>query len=219
MKELRYTLICDGSSDVALLPLLTWLLREHHVECAIQPEWADLRRLPKPPRGLANKIKQGLDLFPCDLLFVHRDAEREPREVRVAEIRKAVAETVKFAPIPPQVCVVPVRMQEAWLLFDEAALRRAAGNPNGKQPLQFPTIAKWEQLPDPKNVLYDLLREASGLHGSRRKKFRVDVGARRVAEFISDFAPLRILPAFNALETDLENLITAQGWASPLMTE
>jgi hypothetical protein len=216
MKELRYTLLCDGPSDAVLLPLLTWLLREHHIECAIQPAWADLRRLPNPPKGLADKIERSLDLYPCDLLFVHRDAEREPREVRVDEIHKAVEQAAKFVSIPLQVCVVPVRMQEAWLLFDEAALRRAAGNPNGRQPLQLPPTARLEQLPNPKNDLHELLREASGLHGSRRKKFRVDVGARRVAEFINDFAPLRALSAFTALEADIENMIKAQGWDSAL---
>lgn len=212
MNELRYTLICDGSSDVVLLPLLTWLLREHHVECAIQSEWADLRRLPNPPRRLADKIKLSVDLFPCDLLFIHRDAERELHEVRVTEIHKAVAEAIKLISVPPQVCVVPVRMQEAWLLFDEAALRRAGGNPNGKQSLQLPPLAKLEQLPNPKNDLHELLREASGLHGSRRKKFRVDVGSRRVAESIEDFAPLRALSAFNALEADIQKVVNEQGW-------
>ncbi|MEH2437636.1 MAG: hypothetical protein V7K25_25980 [Nostoc sp.] len=42
MKELCYTLLSDGSSDKALMPILTWLLREHQVECAIQSNWADL---------------------------------------------------------------------------------------------------------------------------------------------------------------------------------
>ena len=212
MKELRYTLLSDGSSDVALLPALTWLLREHHVEFAIQPEWADLRRLPNPPRGLTNKIKQSLDLYPCDLLFVHRDSEREPRETRVNEIYQAVAETAKSMAIPPQVCVVPVRMQEAWLLFDESALRMAASNPNGRHPLLLPEITRLEQLPNPKNHLYELLREASGLYGRRRKQFPVHVGVRRVAEFISDFTPLRALPAFTALEVDIAKVIKEQGW-------
>lgn len=35
MNEIRYTLLSDGSSDKALLPILTWLLRLHGVECAI----------------------------------------------------------------------------------------------------------------------------------------------------------------------------------------
>lgn len=81
MNQLRYTLVSDGSSDAALIPILTWLLRNKGLRKAIQSEWADLRQLrwqSKPT--LADKICQGVVLYPCELLFVHRDAERETRE-------------------------------------------------------------------------------------------------------------------------------------------
>lgn len=42
MRDLRYTLVADGSSDVALLPILTWLLRRNGVALSIQATWADL---------------------------------------------------------------------------------------------------------------------------------------------------------------------------------
>ncbi|MHC5830744.1 MAG: hypothetical protein ACYT04_86055, partial [Nostoc sp.] len=110
-------------------------------DCAIQSNWADLRRLPKPPKKLLPRIINSLELYPCNLLFIHRDAEREPREKRITEILEALQEAVKKSVVvPPHVCVIPVRMQEAWLLFDEAALRKAAGNPSGRQPLQLPDI-------------------------------------------------------------------------------
>ena len=48
MRELRYTLVTNGSSDTALLPILTWLLKMQGVSCAIQAEWADLRQLHLP---------------------------------------------------------------------------------------------------------------------------------------------------------------------------
>ena len=84
MTELRYTLVTDGSSDIALVPILTWLLRENGIEYAIQSEWADLSRIPhQKRRRLEDKIRWSLELYPCDLLFVHRDAEREPRENRM----------------------------------------------------------------------------------------------------------------------------------------
>ena len=215
MNELRYTLLSDGSSDKALIPILTWLLREHHVECAIQPRWADLRRLPKPklPKTLSSRIISSLDLYPCDLLFIHRDAEKQPRSFRVAEIQEAMEKAGEslFVPI---VCVVPVRMQEAWLLFDEAALRRASGNPRGRQPLQLPDLARVEQMPDPKNELYSLLQTASGLTGRRLKDFPVRERAQRVAELIDDFTSLRVLSAFSELEAELEQVIQMQGWCS-----
>ena len=212
MKELRYTLLSDGSSDRALIPLLTWLLRTHRVECAIHPRWADLRRVPKPPKKLSERISLSLALYPCDLLFIHRDAEKEPHEVRVAEIKKAISEALKSVRVPPAVCVVPVRMQEAWLLFDEAALRRAAGNPHGRRLLHLPASAKVEQLPDPKSILHELLREASELTGRRLKDFPVRERAQRVAGLIDDFAPLRTLTAFKALEAEIEQVLKAPGW-------
>ena len=48
MQELRFTLVADGSSDRAILPVLVWLLREHFGGILIQPEFSDLRRLPNP---------------------------------------------------------------------------------------------------------------------------------------------------------------------------
>ncbi len=211
MKQLRYTLLTDGSSDKALLHILTWLLRTHQVECAIQPTWADLRRLPKPPKKLSEKIQSSIELYPCDLLFIHRDAERESPEKRVAEIEQALSDISSIV-LPPTVCVVPVRMQEAWLLFDEVALRKAAGNPRGRMSLQLPDISKIEQLPDPKDTLHGLLRQASGLAGRRLQKLSVYELVHRIAELIEDFSPLRNLPAFNALEAKIQEIIEQQGW-------
>ncbi|MCJ7687521.1 MAG: DUF4276 family protein [Desulfobacteraceae bacterium] len=167
MDEIRYTLISDGSSDRALLPILTWILREKGDIRRVQPEWADLRRLPQPPQTLRERILSAIDLFPCDLLFIHRDAEREDPESRYREIRNALQEATKLGFQAPAVCVVPVRMTEAWLLFDEPAIRFAAGNPNGKNPLDMPDLSIIEQVSDPKDVLFEILREASGLRGRR----------------------------------------------------
>src|SRR6476646_10612620 len=101
MRELRYTLLSDGSSDRALLPVLTWLLHEHTFEHAIQSEWADLRRLPKVPRTLTDRIRKSIELYPCDLLFVHRDAEREPHAVRRNEIWQAIEVVSRLIESPP----------------------------------------------------------------------------------------------------------------------
>src|SRR5262245_33599477 len=94
MSELRYTLAPDGPTERALIPIRSWLLTHQNVTCAIQPEVADPSRLPnRPTQGrlppLAWRIQQAIDLFPCDVLFVHRDAEGEPRENRLNEIEIA----------------------------------------------------------------------------------------------------------------------------------
>ena len=213
MKKLSYTLLSDGSSDKALMPILTWLLRENQVNCAIQAEWAELRHLPEVPKPLAQKIIKSLELYPCDLLFIHRDAEKEPRENRVIEIHNALKE-VQQSVIVPQVyiCVIPVRMLEAWLLFNEAAIRKAAGNPRGKEQLQIPDIRRLQQLPDPKNDLHQLLSIASGLTGRRQKQFNVHEKIHRLADLIDDFSPLRNLSAFQELETEIQQVIQTQCW-------
>lgn len=208
MTEFRFTLLSDGSSDQVLSPILVWLLRRQNVARAIQPAWADLRWLRRPPVDLAGRIALTLELYPCDLLFVHRDAEGAPLAARRAEILQALS--VERA--APAVCIVPVRMQEAWLLFDEPAIRHAAGNPSGTQPLAMPRMRDLEVLPDPKTLLHELLREASGLYGRRRRRFSVQTGARRVVEFIEDFSPLLELSAFQALDCDLREIVQDHGW-------
>ena len=214
MKDLRYTLLSDGSSDQALIPILTWLLQKLGVRSAIQPAWADLRRLRKPPNRLEERIRTSSELFPCELLFVHRDAEQEPLETRRKEIRNAFSQAIAgMDPEPSTVCVVPVRMTEAWLLSSEAAIRAAAGNPLGKDEVHLPEPSQVESLPEPKDLLYETLRSTSGLTGRRKQRLRVGALTHRVAELTGDFTALRQLRAFVALESELVDVIRQNGWA------
>jgi len=205
MNGLGFTLLSDGSSDQVLIPILRWLLARHGVVGPIASSWADLGRLPRPPQTLSARIRAALDLYPCDLLFIHRDAERMSLANRKAEIQTALQAVAQ--PRPSLVCVIPVRMQEAWLLIEEAAIRHAAGNRHSKEPLVMPALRELERLPDPKTVLHDLLRQASGLYGRRLRKFPVREGARLVTELIRDFSPLLQLPAFQELDTDLRKTV------------
>jgi hypothetical protein len=215
MSDLRYTLLPEGSSDRALIPLITWLLRDIGIRCAIQSNLADVWRLREKPQSLKEKIIRSIELYPCDLLLIHRDADREPLETRVAEVQDAVQEARQLTSVSPVVCVVPVRMQEAWLLFDAAAIRRAAGNPNGREVLRLPELRRVESLPDPKTELYNLIRTASGLTGHRLKRLKVrslSSRASQVSGYIENFAPLRVLSAFKRLETNLRAVVNEQGW-------
>ena len=205
MKEIRYTLITDGSSDRALMPILTWLLIELGVNIPIQSTWADFRRLHNPPKKLADRIQKAIALYPCDLLFVHRDAEKESRQKRVLEIHQAV-NLIKEDVILPVVCVIPVKMTEAWLLIDEKAIREAAGNPKGRQPLDLPKTSNTEGLSDPKETLRGLLETARG-HAPRRQQ---TVSITRIAELIDDFQPLKQLYAFRELESELRDALYIQ---------
>lgn len=203
---IRYTLLGDGPSDRVLLNHLSWLLRQHSRH-PVQPTWADLSRLREQPKGLGARIVKAVELYPCDVLMAHRDAEREPREARISEIRTSCNGVAM-----PVVCVVPVRMSEAWLLFDESAIRQAAGNPTGRASLSLPRSAELERLPDPKQVLHEALVTASGLSGRRRKSFDTSAALRRLGECIADFSPLRALPAFAALEREVVEMLKANGW-------
>jgi hypothetical protein len=211
MTEFTYTLLGDGASDEVLLRHLAWLIEQTlNPRISTRSQWADLRACRTKPSGLASRIRTALTLYPCDLLFVHRDAESQRPQERYDEIMKAINQSGSWP--PPVVCVVPVRMQEAWLLFDETAIRQAAGNPNGKVKLSLPSPVAVEAIPDPKAVLYERLRMASELTGRRLKKFSEGQAARRVAEYTSDFSPLRQLCAFRRLEDDLRQSLESHGW-------
>lgn len=212
MKKLHCTLSTDGSSDRVLIPILSWLLQEHLSSWTIKIQWADPYNFPYSSKTLAEKIKLSLELHPCDLLFVHRDAEKEKREFRKQEIDMALEELKNAKPsiVIPAVCVIPVRMTEAWLLFDEVALRKAVDNPTGKTPLNLPKLKTLEALPNPKQILYELLKQASELKGSKLQKFNVNKSVHRVAESITDFSLLRQLSAFQALEAEIQNLLLVE---------
>jgi hypothetical protein len=115
---MRLTLLSDGSTDRTLHPILQWLLGQHSTK-PFEQNWADLRRLRARPKRLAGRVAAALDLYPCDLLVVHRDAEREPAENRVREIREATRDhPIHVVP------TVPVRMTEAG--FCSTRLQSAA---------------------------------------------------------------------------------------------
>jgi hypothetical protein len=214
MKALVYTLLADGSSDRALLRLLDWLLVESGVASPLIPQWVDLGRLflPRHPT-LAEKIAIGLDHYPCNLLFVHRDAENAHPVERRREIDLAYAAiSDRVSQLPVCVAVIPVRMTEAWFLCDELAIKAAAGNRHYTDSLNLPPLADLEQLSDPKALLHDRLKRASCLRGRRLKNFSVHASAQRVVEFMDDFAPLRSLVAFRSLEDSVRQVVAANNW-------
>jgi hypothetical protein len=167
----------------------------------IESEFADLRMLRRKPASLVERIGSALELYPADLLFIHRDAENQDPEARLSEIEGAVQTA---AATQTWVGVVPVRMTEAWLLIDESAIRTAADNPNGEVALALPALSELERLPDPKRRLRELLEKACEKRGRRLEQFRRDLPWRvqRVAQLIQNFAKLGQLTAFRRLQRD-----------------
>ncbi|ACR28349.1 DUF4276 family protein [Burkholderia glumae] len=197
MKTLTVTLLTDGTSDRTLLPIVQFLL----------DEWSPFPHRTLFADGLHSgalnaRLPRVIELFPCDLLFIHRDAEREPLETRVQEIQTALAES---APQHlPHICLVPVRMTESWLLLDEPAIRSAAGNPDGRTPLKLPKAAAIEGLADPKSKLFESLTAAAEVTGRHRRRFSPEAARHRVAEIL-DPSVLRQLASFQFAEKQVRD--------------
>jgi hypothetical protein len=202
---LRGTLLSDGGSDRLLLPIIRWLL-EDLGSLAPEIRWANPYLFPPTTRSLLERAVAAVDLEPCEILFVHRDAERESLAQRIGEIHGALQSA--FA-VVPFVCIVPVRMTEAWLLFDEAAIRGAAENPRGTVPLDLPRLTQGESLADPKERLRSTLCVAADLRGRHLKKFQQGLShaVHQVAERVNDYGPIRGLPAFAEFERELRRLL------------
>lgn len=190
-RPVQIALLADGSSDESLLRPLTWSILQLSPSTPILAPIFKVRR--GPSSAISEQVQKAFTDYGPDLVFVHRDAERDPLTTRMSEI-----------PVGPRVVpVVPVRMTEAWLLISEDAIRCASGNPNGRVPLDLPKTSALESLPDPKAVLRELLVRASEFKGRRRQQFQKAAAARRVAEYIDDYSPLRGLTAFQEMEREL----------------
>lgn len=212
MKPLRFTIRAEGTSDIMLVPIVRWALAQELPDTPLTEQFAEL--LPVPSRSrkkllLADKLRKALQQFPCDLLFVHRDADGETRRKRVDEIEEAVSALAAEGVQVPHVCLVPVRESEAWVLFDEGAIRTAAGHPDGTTPLRLPSLKAVESVANPKEVLNAALKTASERTGRRLTKFDTRGLAAEVAENITDYSPLRRLVAFREFEKDLKSFTRA----------
>jgi hypothetical protein len=183
---------------------IRWLLNELFPEYAINFSWADLSRVTPRRTNLADRIRIGLELFPCDLLFVHRDAEGDSYDKRVAEIQAALQHVGKQD--HPHIPVIPTRMTEAWFLHDEQAIRLAAGNPNGSMQLHLPDARRVHTINDPKQLLERLLIQATGLNKRRLKHFKPRREMHRLAELVEDYNALRQQESFQRLEASLEGM-------------
>lgn len=208
MKLIRYTLIADGSSDKALMNIIKWLLDDLYPKTPNKGTFADFRNLKQPPKkgDVKGQIEFAKFLYPFDILFYHRDAETNKRNViddRIFEITKHLSEDL----LPKTIFIIPIKMMENWLLFDDTAIKKAAGNRNYNKPLELPSISGIENITDPKLFLHELLKEVSGLKSRQLKNFNVHQAVHLVAENISDFSSLRQLSSFKRFEENLKATI------------
>lgn len=205
MRRVTATLVTDGSSDRLLKPLIE-LLFSAHTNLPYQVNCAE--GLPPIAAGLSSRIESALELYPCDFLFVHRDGEGVGAATRQKEIEISWPKIQQTAVL---ICVIPVRMTEAWLITNATPIRLAVGNPNGKEALVLPEVDKIESSPDPKEVLFAALKAASGLNAHRRARFKPDRYRHRVSELTDDLDPLRQLISFNHFEVQVKKHLKVFG--------
>lgn len=102
---------------------------------------------------------------------------------------------------------------EAWLLLDETAIRKHAGNPNGRQPLGLPKPKHVEQRANPKELLREALIRAC-TPGRQQRELRSgneDFGRirRRLFDDLDIHGPVTQLSAWQALVEDTKAALTA----------
>ncbi len=202
MQRFTSTLVAEGSSDLALVPLIEFVLDEHCTTPHLTTFAGDL-----PSGPLRDRVARALALHPCDLLFVHRDADRDLVSQREDEIRAAVRATGLLTAI----CLIPVRMTEAWLLADELAIRRASGNTAGSASLGLPAIGRLEVQADPKGLLFAALEKASELGPHRLRRFDRYQARRQISGFMDDPSVLRKLPSFVHFESQVRDFFLRAG--------
>lgn len=183
-------LVADGGTDRMLVPIIRWAIHRLDPEVDIlEPEF---RKRKGSIATYLSELSTG-----AMLVFVHRDAETASLGNRLSEFTGVSRNDV--------VPVIPVRMSEAWLLFDGPAIARAAGASAAN--VSVPSPSQIEAVSNPKQLLSDLLRQAAGSPTGRRKdQLDRDLTNRRVgvAREIHDFSPLETLPAFRQFQEALE---------------
>ena len=208
---MRFLLLCEGASDKALVPHLRQLL-SHCGAAEVVGTAVALAHVRDPGEGggsvLARKLRAILSAASeFDVLFVHRDADSAGIEERSREIAEAARDSESEA---ARITVIPVRTTEAWILLDEDAIRRVAGNPSGRQPLNLPRPSRVERATDPKTILESALAAASGDQGHRLRKFRKKFGRHRriLLEQLPVGGALAEVPAWVRLRQAVSDLVS-----------
>ena len=203
----HFVFIGEGSSDEGGIPHLESLCIEAGA-IEVTGVAPDFRRLPDSVgHDVEAKLRAALSLEPeANLVFVHRDADARVGSARYTEIEAAVA---ACGCVQPVVCVVPIQETEAWLLLDEAAIRRAVGRPRGTAQLGLPTPDAVERMARPKERLKEVLAIASEATGRRLERVRQDFPLHRRAllQDLPTTGPLGQVPSWQQLRSDLRSAL------------
>ncbi|MFJ5842164.1 hypothetical protein ACIQGO_36390 [Streptomyces shenzhenensis] len=203
---LRVLFLSEGSSDGGLVPHIERVAAQVDVPVIVSAP--DLSWLRKPVgREVSDKLRAARELSEdFDLALLHRDADKFSTETRRDEISTSVAAVwPNLAYVP----VIPVRMLEAWLLLDEAAIRQVAGNPKGRVDLQLPKASTVEKVPDPKKVLKETISKASELRGRRLEDLnkRFPRNRHRLLELLDQEGPVSEVTSWRTFVAELSEAL------------
>lgn len=200
--QVQFALLCEGTSDAALVAVLRRLLLEAGADSAIGeaiPLTGTIRR------KFEHLIAGGK---PPQLVFVHRDSDTRDPEPRYDEIRHGAEEAGWSGPV---VCVVPIQMTEAWLLTSADEIRSVAGRANGRAPLNLPNLSEIERTSDAKARLRHAYLTASETTGRRRRTAESSFSSRRTVllDRLDINGGVSQLASFDRLRRDLATALAS----------
>ncbi|MFI6999986.1 hypothetical protein [Nocardia sp. NPDC050175] len=198
--------VCEGTSDLPLAGIVETLFVQRGLDVRLsKPDYALLGGVAK---DVASRVGAGLRLLgdPVDIIVVHRDADgagADERRNEIADAVRSVADSITAIP------VIPVRMTEAWLLLEEDAIRRVAGNPRGRKDINLPPRRRVESVADPKQMLQQCLLAAADCTGRRREQVakRFYEHRRQLLQRIDCSGPIADLPSWQQLIKDIESAV------------
>ncbi|HEY5835170.1 hypothetical protein [Streptomyces sp.] len=205
----RALYLCEGSSDMGLRLHIEEIAADEGKEILVTSPDFDRLRYPVG-HSVADKLRAARKLndkgSDYDLVVIHRDSDDGPPERRRREIAAAVSAAW---PGLTHVPVIPVRMLEAWLLLDTAAIREVAGNPNGRVALGLPKPARAEAVADPKHLLKEAIAKASEEKGRDLRKLqnRFSENRRRLLQMLDRQGPVSQLASWKAFDAELREAL------------
>lgn len=199
--------VCEGPSDMPLAAIVETLFVERGAQMRLStPDYSLLAK--KVSKSVESRIRAGLELVGknVDLVVIHRDADNAGPDKRRDEIFSAIGSVETDATALP---VIPVRMTEAWLLLDEDAIRRVAGNPRGRVKLALPHRREVESVADPKQLLAETIIKAADCTGRRRDQVEKRFGQHRreLLQSIDLAGAIAELPSWKQLILDIERTL------------
>jgi hypothetical protein len=216
--HIRFALIGEGPSDRPLVGILHSLCQDLLPTATIDSEWANpTLELLETGKELDAQLRALLNHDGTfNLIFVHRDADSS--DDRIA--REVIARGVQLSGCAkPSVPVVPIQETEAWLLLDEVAIRKRAGNPNGRQPLDLPKNKHVERRANPKELLREALIQACAPGRTRRGLRSGNEEFGRLRRLLFDdldiHGPVTQLRAWQALVEDTKAALAAFSHPAP----